>query len=477
MCNIYRGRDTANGLACSPVTKWRNCSPHKPCFIPDQFDFYKVGDYGSIKGEEVMMQHIYQNGPIACEIAVPKDFYLNYTGGIYHDKTGDLDPVHDISIVGYGVENGTKYWLGRNSWGYSWGEKGFFKVVRGINNIAIESDCAYAIPLDTWTHGVKHNTTDAEKKDPRNDCTNGPYPGTPVQDKVEKKGCAIKNEWYGDENTNVPEDILNAKVEDLPASVDWRNYNGTNYMSWSKNQHIPVYCGSWWSQGTTSALADRFNILNWLKLNQTTSPQVGLSAQVIVNCEAGGSCNGGSHASVYRFAYKSGIPHESCMQYIARNIEKDRDVCSDFNVCRDCMGPPPAKNETGFEKCWPILNYTHHYASGYRSVSGANEMKKEIALYGPIACGISVTDKFEAYTGGIYSEFSIFPMINHIISVVGYGVENGEEYWIGRNSWGTYWGEQGFFRIKMHKRNLAIESDCVAAYPSYTKAKMREEVA
>lgn len=295
--------------------------------------------------------------------------------------------------------------------------------------------------------------------------------------KVEHKGCSVKNEWYGDEETNVPEDIQNLQESDLPEIVDWRNYNGTNYVSWSKNQHIPIYCGSCWSQGTTSALSDRFNILNWLKNNNTNAPQVSLSAQTIVNCEAGGSCNGGQPASVYRFAYKNGIPHESCQQYIARNIEKSKDVCSDFNVCRDCKGPAPAKNETGFENCWAIKNYKKYYASGYKSVSGATNMKKELATYGPIGCGISVTDKFEAYKGGIYEEFSIFPMINHEISVVGYGVENGVEYWIGRNSWGTYWGEYGFFRIKMHSRNLAIESDCVAAYPSYDKPKISEEIA
>ena len=65
-------------------------------------------------------------------------------------------------------------------------------------------------------------------------------------------------------------------------------------------------------------------------------------------------------------------------------------------------------------------------------------MKKEIYARGPITCGMDVTDKFyNNYTSGIWKEKLLFEQSNHAISVVGWGKENGEEYWVVRNSWGT----------------------------------------
>jgi cathepsin X len=174
-CATYTGRGYDNGMDCSPILKCRNCAPHEPCFIPDEYYVYKVDQYGAVKGEDAMVQEIYQRGPISCNIAVTPEF-LNYTGGIFKDKTGNKDIDHSISVIGFGVENGQKYWYGRNSWGTHWGINGFFKLARGIDNLAIEEDCSWATPVDTWTTKVTHKTTQAEKTDAKNQNTNGPYP-------------------------------------------------------------------------------------------------------------------------------------------------------------------------------------------------------------------------------------------------------------------------------------------------------------
>jgi cathepsin X len=145
--------------------------------------------------------------------------------------------------------------------------------------------------------------------------------------------------------------------------------------------------------------------------------------------------------------------------------------CSNMEVCKTCVWPPPKEGDNGQEGCHTTVNSAiYYYVGDYGAVSGIDHMKAEIYKNGPIGCGVQATPEFEKYTGGIYSQYIADPEINHEIAVVGWGVsDSGEGYWIGRNSWGTAWGENGFFKIKMGSDNLGIETQCNWGIPQFTK--------
>jgi cathepsin B len=76
-------------------------------------------------------------------------------------------------------------------------------------------------------------------------------------------------------------------------------------------------------------------------------------------------------------------------------------------------------------------------------------MKKEIQNNGPIENTFKVYGDFYNYRSGIYTHVSGLYYGLHAVKVIGWGNSNGVDYWIAQNSWGTRWGENGFFRIKM----------------------------
>jgi len=448
-CSNYQAKGWDTGLACTDQIKCNDCDEHNNCGVPASYPIYTVSEFGHVEGEQAMMNEIYQRGPIVC--ALDARGLLDYTSGIVNDTTGLNTLNHAVSIVGYGVENNVPYWHVRNSWGSYYGEEGYFRIVRGSNNLGIESSCNWAVPKDTWTDNVRNVTQKAVEK---------PKKRNPMQEFVSPspstvKGCVIMDSVeyppIVSKTGSIPWSHIQTK--DLPLEWDWRNVNGRNYLSWTRNQHIPQYCGSCWAHATTSALADRINIAR-----NATFPEVALSVQVMLNCKAGGTCGGGNPGGAYAFAYKHGIPEDSCQTYIAQDPSKAE--CSDIQVCENCF-----KTADGSVNCTAVTNEKLWKVSNYGVINGADAMKKAIYADGPIACAMDATDQLRDYTGGIFSQKVLAPVPNHIVSVVGWGVENGTEYWVVRNSWGTYWGEQGFFRIVTGSQNLGIQLWCNWATP------------
>jgi len=93
-----------------------------------------------------MMAEIFQRGPIATTIAVTEELEA-YTGGIFEDKTGKKSLDHEVELAGWGEEDGKKYWIIRNSWGTYWGEGGWARIIRGVDNLGMESNPSdWAVP-------------------------------------------------------------------------------------------------------------------------------------------------------------------------------------------------------------------------------------------------------------------------------------------------------------------------------------------
>jgi len=114
---------------------------------------YTIGDHGNISGEVSMMKEIYARGPITCNLGCNGKILLNYSDiaalhdGVYVDDFQPDSTDHVVEVAGWGeTHKGLKYWVARNSWGTFWGDRGWFKLRRGVNQMLIESDCYWAVP-------------------------------------------------------------------------------------------------------------------------------------------------------------------------------------------------------------------------------------------------------------------------------------------------------------------------------------------
>ena len=252
----------------------------------------------------------------------------------------------------------------------------------------------------------------------------------------------------------------------LPKAFSWDNVAGVNYLTKNLNQHIPVYCGSCWAHGSISSLADRIKIKR-----KAAWPDINLSIQFLLNCQMGGSCNGGDHLATYKAIHEYGsIPYDDCMIYQACSSDSSEEGCKNNKQMYECTATNICKTCDTFTNrggtCSPIMHYPNATIASYGSVKGSADMMAEIYKNGPIACGINAEEIVD-YTGGVLDLPHQLKMINHIISVVGWGYDAAinKQYWIIRNSWGSYWGELGFMRLVLGENQLGIEKTCAFAIP------------
>eukprot|EP01116_Phalansterium_solitarium_P017456 TRINITY_DN4307_c0_g2_i1.p1 TRINITY_DN4307_c0_g2~~TRINITY_DN4307_c0_g2_i1.p1 ORF type:complete len:362 (-),score=144.39 TRINITY_DN4307_c0_g2_i1:439-1485(-) len=96
--------------------------------------------------ETDMASFLYANGPLS--ISMDAGLLQFYFGGIIHPRLGDCSKTHldhAILIVGYGVSGTDEYWIVRNSWGEDWGEKGYFRIVRGKGACGLNAGVVFPV--------------------------------------------------------------------------------------------------------------------------------------------------------------------------------------------------------------------------------------------------------------------------------------------------------------------------------------------
>jgi len=101
--------------------------------------------YNVQQTQDQIMSEIYKNGPVEAAFTVYADF-PSYRSGVYKHVSGAALGGHAIKILGWGTEAGTPYWLVANSWNPDWGDKGFFKILRGRDECGIESQVVAGLP-------------------------------------------------------------------------------------------------------------------------------------------------------------------------------------------------------------------------------------------------------------------------------------------------------------------------------------------
>lgn len=129
-------------VACSTLPEYKTPTCTSTCSESGYGTDYKndkhfASSSYSVKGVTNMQKELMEKGTLSVSLTVYEDFE-SYAGGVYQHKTGKNLGGHAIKMIGWGVDNGTPYWLCVNSWNDSWGEKGLFRILRGSNECGIE---------------------------------------------------------------------------------------------------------------------------------------------------------------------------------------------------------------------------------------------------------------------------------------------------------------------------------------------------
>ena len=217
-----------------------------------------------------------------------------------------------------------------------------------------------------------------------------------------------------------------------PAAVDWVTKGGVTAV---KNQGR---CGSCWAFSTTGSTEGAYFA--------ATGKLVSLSEEDLVQCDTvDAGCQGGLMDNGFTFIEKNGVAAEEAYPYISGTgirgmCSKDKESAKVVTV-------------TGFTDVPHEDEVALLSAVAQQPVSIAIEADKSV---------------FQMYKSGVLDNKGCGTKLDHGVLVVGYGTDNGKDYWKVKNSWGPTWGEAGYIRFIRGSNQCGIASQ--ASYPTGAKA-------
>eukprot|EP00998_Keelungia_sp_KM082_P010747 NODE_694_length_1706_cov_14.322989_g684_i0.p1 GENE.NODE_694_length_1706_cov_14.322989_g684_i0~~NODE_694_length_1706_cov_14.322989_g684_i0.p1 ORF type:complete len:559 (-),score=118.31 NODE_694_length_1706_cov_14.322989_g684_i0:29-1651(-) len=221
----------------------------------------------------------------------------------------------------------------------------------------------------------------------------------------------------------------------IPSSVDWR---AKGVVSHVKDQGV---CGSCWAFSAVGAIESAV-------LMKNPNSFISLSEQFVVDCSVNGGnlgCGGGDQSVAYDYLMQNaGVP-----------ATPDYSVGAYKMINMQCAANTIKGTTVG------VKSYVNVTSGDIEAV------KQALATVGPLAVSIDAShDSFAFYKSGVYYEPKCGNKpddLDHAVMAVGYGTEDGQDYWIVKNSWSQYWGADGFVKMSMKDNNCGVATG--ALYP------------